>query len=277
MIPDFEKINERMEQASLKELMPGFDTEAEWLQLSQQLHPAKRKMLLPKWSYAAAVLLLLAFGSWIAWQVTHTNDLPVATKLPVSETAPLPVNKKMEVADTVIANKPMVAQTNNHENETQPSQHKNSTVIKKHPPTHNGYDLAKNYTTKSFICNSTPCPIRICISQTMKCPDIQPAAISSCSTLEPDQSAQLSYKAHDKIAKNCTLTVSEIEITSIATGETILLNANSSPSTAQDVFSYITGQKKGGILAGMFNSDCNHQTVQHGLRLDNSYGNLIIQ
>ena len=276
MIPDFEKINERMEQASLKEFMPGFDKEAEWLQLSQQLHPTRRKMLLPTWSYAAAILLLLAIGGWIVWNVTHNNDRPIATKLPAKESVPLPINKKMEVADTTIISKPTLAQTE-PENEIKPNKYKNSVTIKKHPPTHKGYDLAKNYTTKSFICNSTPCPIQICISQTMKCPDIQPAAISSCSTLEPDQSAQLSYKAHDKIAKNCSLTVNEIEITSIATGETILLTSNSSPSTAQDVFSYITGQKKGGILAGMFNSDCNHQTAKHGLRLDNSYGNLIIQ
>ncbi len=277
MTPDFEKINERMEQASLNDFAPNFNKEAEWLQLSQKLHPIKRRSLIPIWSYAAAILLLLAGGTWFAWHLSYTNDQPVAAQQPTKNITPTPGNKTVPAADTTTTPKTTLAQTDNPENGIKPSDNKNSLIIKKRPPIHKASIFANNRSTKSFICNSTPCPLQICISQTMKCPDIQPAAISSCSTLEPDQSALLSYKAHDKIAKNCSLTVNEIEITSIATGETILLNASSSPSTAQDVFNYITGKKKGDILAGMFNSDCNHQTQKHGLRLDNSYGNLIIQ
>lgn len=272
MIPRFEKMNERMEQASLKEIMPGFNKEQEWQKLSRQLHPAKKRMLIPAWSYAAAILLLLAGGIWFllsydkhGQQITKQDYIP-GTQSKTTIAAP---------TDSLNA-KPAVVQ-NTPGNKTKPAKYKNAVAMKKHGPTHKTYTLVNNYKTKSIICNSTPCPIQICINQTVQCPDIQPATISSCSTLEPDQSGQLTYKAHDKIAKNCSLTINEIEITSIATGETILLNASSTPSTAQDVFSYITGQKKGDILAGMFSSDCNHKTKHYGLKLNNSYGDLIIE
>ena len=266
MIPDFDKINERMEQASLKEFMPGFDKEQEWLQLSQQLHPLKKNKIIPIWSYAAAVLLLLAGGCWLAWFLSGTHKTPsIVITTPIK-----PMKSILPITDTANTVKPIAPQTDTS------GINKNVVAIRKHIPPHKAYTL-KHYKTENVICNGTPCPIQICISQTMQCPHTNPADISSCSTLEPNQSTSISYKAHDKIAKNCSLTINQIEIKSIATGETILLNASSSPSTAQEVFSYITGQKKGDILAGMFNSDCNHQTHKHDLRLNNSYGDLMIQ
>ena len=274
MTPDFEKINERLEQASLNDFMPGFDKEQEWLRLSHQLHPVKIRKLIPVWAYAAAILLLLAGGSWLAWLLSGSSTQPLATHTPIN----IPQNKTTAITPSKDITPALpIAKSDNPENETKTNRYKNVVTIKRHTPPHKTYRSLNDYKTKDFICNSTPCPLQICISQTMKCPDIQPAAISSCSTLEPDQSGKLVYKAHDKIAKNCSLTVNEIEITSIETGETILLNASSTPSTAQDVFNYITGKKKGDILAGMFNSDCNHQTKKHDLRLNNSYGDLIIQ
>jgi hypothetical protein len=274
MIPDFEKINERMEQASLNEFMPGFNKEQEWLRLSSQLHPVKERKFTPMWSYAAAILLLLAGGSWLAIRLAGTHKPQIAAH----KTINTPQNQIAVITpakDVIPA--PPVAKSDNPANETEPNNYKNTVAVKRHIPPHKTYKSFNKYPAKGFVCNNTPCPIQICINQTMHCPNIQPAAISSCSTLEPDQSGRLTYKAHDKIAKNCSLTVNEIKITSIATGETILLNASSTPSTAQDVFNYITGKEKGDILAGMFNSDCNHQTKKHDLRLNNSYGDLIIQ
>jgi hypothetical protein len=126
------------------------------------------------------------------------------------------------------------------------------------------------------ILNSTPCPIEICISQTMQCPDKKPAEISSCSVLEPEQSGQLSFKSHDKVAKNCSLTVEEITITSVRTGESIILDQKST-TTAQDLFRYISGEKKGEVLAGVFHADCDHQVSDRGLHFDNRSGNWIFQ
>ena len=130
---------------------------------------------------------------------------------------------------------------------------------------------------KGYICNNTPCPIQICINQTMKCPNNKPAAITTYSTLQPDQQGELDYKANNKIAKNCSLTIKDIEIKSIATGEMIILNENSSPATAQELFSYITRQKKGDILAGSFHKDCNNQVGEHGLVFDSQEGNWVMQ
>ena len=134
-----------------------------------------------------------------------------------------------------------------------------------------------SYAQSEAICNSTPCPIEICINQTMKCPENKPAEISSCSLLEPDQSVKVNYKSKDKIAKNCSLSVEEITITSIATGEAITLNDHSTPSTAQDLFRYISGEKKGDILAGVFHADCNNQTGERSLKFDNKTGNWVLE
>ena len=271
MIPDFEKINERMEQASLNDFMPGFDKEQEWQKLSRQLHPVKKQI--PVWSYAAAaaMLLLLAGGGWLALSLSGTNSHEATAQITAPDTVGQKIIAPVAAPDpvSVKAAEPE-SQNNNTGNETTPA-------TKKHGTNQKVYATAGNYSRKDIIRNGTPCPIEICINQTMNCPNVQPANISSCSTLEPDQSGQLTYKAHDNIGKNCSLTINEIEIRSIATGETILLTSNSSPSTAQEVFSYITGQRKGDILAGMFSSDCNHKTEKHKLRLDNSYGKLIIQ
>jgi hypothetical protein len=132
------------------------------------------------------------------------------------------------------------------------------------------------HTTRETVHNGTPCPLEISISQIMKCPNSKPAAISSCNTLEPGQSAQLTYKASENIASNCSLTVKEIEIRSVATGEIILLDA-SSPITAQEVFGYLSGEKQGDIYAGIFNSDCNNRGRKHNVRLGNKEGNITIQ
>ncbi len=269
MTPDFENINERMERASLKELMPGFDKEAEWLQLSAKLHPARKRIHLPMWSYAAAILLLLSAGIWFMLPPTAKNHPTI-----VQQSSSLPI---VVPTDTATKATPAIAQTDTQMKEDKFPRNKDLVVVKKRTHSHKAHDLVTKYTAKDFICNGTPCPIQICINQTVTCPHTQPSTISSSSTLEPDQSGQLRYKAHDKIAKNCSLTVNEIEITSIATGETILLNTNSSPSTAQEVFNYITGKKKGDVLAGMFSSDCDHQEIKHGVRLNNRHGDLIIE
>lgn len=130
---------------------------------------------------------------------------------------------------------------------------------------------------KEMICNSTACPIEICIVQTMKCSDGVTQPVSVCSVLEPDQSGHLHYKSFDKPTVDCNLAVEEIRIKRMTTGETIVLNGQSSPSTAQEFFDYITGERKGDILAGIFHSDCNNYCNDHSLCLDNTQGDLVIQ
>ena len=264
MIQDFEKrLNDKMEHASLKELMPGFDSEQEWLQLSQNLLPVKRRLLFPVWSYAAAILVLFSVVG-LTWYLsaTHTQQLAAHGSLPSG-------NK----ANTVIANDTNAPGRALAIDTLQPA----IAVIKVQAVQHKENNKARKYAANGIIHNGTPCPIELRISQVMSCPDNQPRAISSSSTLEPDQSGQLNYKENKTLARNCSLTIKEIEIKSIATGEIILLNSSSSPSTAQDVFSYITREKKGDILAGMFNYDCDKKTRKHSLRLNNRDGGLSIE
>jgi len=272
MIPDFEQqLNEKMEQASLKELMPDFDKEHEWQQLEQKMCPVKVRRLVPLWSYAAAIVLLLVGGIWFMKRGADTIDKQETAKHKGAYRTLVPEPDKNEPNATTIDTNgtPAIANTGN---QVPPVKADGNKLLKKG----SDHGMVINYTAKDFICNNTPCPLQICISQMVQCPNVKPKPVSTCSTLEPDQSGQLHYRAHDSIARNCSLTVKEIEITSIATGETILLN-ETSPTTAQYVFNYITGKKKGDVLAGMFTSDCNHKRKKHGVRINNKYGDLIIQ
>jgi len=263
MIPDFEKrLIDKMDQASLKELMPEFDKEQEWQRIAQKLQP-RNKLLLPVWSYAAAILVLCSIAGFTWYSFTNTRQVVTKDNLPVSHGV-LALNDtgnadKSIAADTLSGSKPAIA------------------VIKKQTVQYKSNNIVRKRTANDVIYNGTPCPVELRISQIMRCPDKQPKAISSSSTLEPDQSGQLNYKENNTLGRNCSLTIKEIEIKSIATGEVILLNSNSTPSTAQQVFSYITREKQGDILAGMFNYDCDKKTRKHSLKLDNRDGNLVLE
>lgn len=268
MIPDLDKrLNETMNKASLKELMPDFDAEQEWEQLSAKLKPATRKFLLPKWSYAAAAALLLAAG--LGWYLIATTAHQ--QQLAQSNHAPAPVQPANATTfkDSQVQPAPKQNNTTNA--------HAEMAVIRKPVVKHKAGSTDKQANDNDIIYNSTPCPIEVRISQMMKCPNNQPRAISSSSTVEPDQSAQINYKETNTIARNCSLILKEIEIKSIATGEIILLNSSSTPSTAQEVFSYITREKKGDVLAGVFNYDCDKRNRKHSVRLNNRDGALILE
>lgn len=141
-----------------------------------------------------------------------------------------------------------------------------------------GLSTAHHGHTKKYVCNATPCPLEICIIQKVRCPgEHEPAAISTCSVLAPDEAGQLHYKSFEHITKNCDTDVEEIRIKRVSTGETIVLNANSKPATARDFFSYITGEKTGDILAGMFHKDCNNRSDDCGLIYNTDFGSIIMQ
>jgi|GEM_PF-2695939 len=261
MIPELEReMKEKLAATPVDELVPGFDADAEWAGMSARLHPARPRMIsLRVWFSAAAVLLLMAGGVWMlqqrdvqrmAAQEQHTarEEWAASFKAEVDKEQALVDSQK---GASVAALPDKVADT--------PKERK----------------VAGQRTTKELVRNGTPCPLEISINQIMKCPNKKPAAISSCNTLEPGQAASLGYKDSDAIASNCSLTVKTIEIKSIATGETILLDENSS-ITAAEVFSYMSGEKQGDIYAGIFNSDCNNNECRHNLRLGSREGDIII-
>lgn len=108
---------------------------------------------------------------------------------------------------------------------------------------------------KEQVCNSSSSPIEICIVQKLQCPG-QSSVVPSCSRLDPDQAGQIKYRVAGKQMPGCRAVVDQIIIKKVSTGETIVLNENSKPMSAKELFSYMTGEKKGDVLAGEFNSDC---------------------
>jgi len=249
------------------------DTDEAWQRFKKRTELSPRQIpIFPKhgWLKVAASLLVLVCAAGLFYFIKGQNNVQ-----PVVALNPIPAEKEVAPKQTLI---PV--------NETGKEQR----TIEKHPAlavTHKDIKKAgkaikktlpdKSGSAKEYVCNNTPCPIEICIIQSVKCKSDHPVPVATCSVLEPDQSGQLKYKAFDKISKNCKATIDEIRITQVSTGKTIVLNANSKPATAQEFFNYITGEKKGDILAGVFHSDCNDQSDDCGLKFDNNYGNLFLQ
>lgn len=262
MKADLEKqLRDRMSQASAGDLIPGFHKEDEWAQLQKRLQHGKKRLQREVWLKAAVIVVFIGIMGLVISDATNTGPLATLFRNSVRSGGKQPPLRH----DSVVVQ----GKTGQGNNSSVPG------ITMKEPT--RGQRPARKAADGEIIHNSTPCPIEICISQTVSCPDKQPAAIASRSTLEPDESARLNYKDHDDIGKNCSLTIREIEIKSVATGETILLNSSSKPSTAQEVFSYMTLEKRGDILAGAFNADCNNRIRHHNLRIDNRYDSLIIQ
>lgn len=89
MDKDFEKkLREKMEQSSLKDIMPDFDKAAAWQELDNKM--TEKKRVLPVWfNYAAAVvagLLLGSTGVKLWWNDTATVVTPtvVVKEVPVA-------------------------------------------------------------------------------------------------------------------------------------------------------------------------------------------------
>lgn len=251
-----------------------------------------RKIPLPgkyRWLKVAAVLLIVAGSGWsIYYNSIDANEAnpaiaqqvstpPVNMLLPEATPAPTaaPENAEQLADNTTTAAAPDAKSKNipaaNLKSNIPSAGNGKKFLNVAYEPTMN------NRRTKEYICNATPCPLEICIIQKVKCHDGEWEPVSTCSILEPDRSGQLHYKAFDQITRNCNTDIEEIRIKRVSTGETIVLNAHSKPATAQDFFSYITGDKKGDIVAGMFHKDCNNHSDDCGLVFNNDYGSIILQ
>jgi len=271
------------------------DTDAAWQRFQNRISagkPASKTIPVPqpyRWLKAAAILLLFAGASWFALNHNNFTSKPVAGNY-----KPLPQLKPVSAATPAPVVSPLAAQPAKEPKSTIEKVEKAAqitsiaiagavqAVAKKKSDTEVKKYYSRGTVTKTktnqFICNSTPYPFEICIIQSVKCKkNDQPTAVSTCSVLEPDQSGQLRYKAFDKIAKHCKATIEEITITKITTGETIVLNDHSTPTTAQNFFNHITGKKKGDVFAGMFHCDGNERIDDCGLTFNSSFGNLSLQ
>jgi hypothetical protein len=235
-------------KTSAEDMWPGYDREDEWAQLSRRI-PRQRKIPVLPWAVAAG---LAAVGIFTFLYIQDTQD-----------TAPVTVSSSpawlQMPADTTP--KSMVEVTTRVVPGIAPANHK------QHNPR----------TVASEIYNGTPCPIAVRINQVKSCPNVQPEPISNSSTLQPAGTAQINYEDHETVASNCSVTVKEIEIKSIATGDVILLDANSTPATVQDAFRIMTREREGKILAGAFDHDCRTREKKLNLALDNRRGRITLE
>ncbi len=255
-------LSQKLESATPQEVMPGFDVDAGWATLNSRLHK-RISFSLRSWAVAASVALLLSFGAvwlyYISSQNTNTtlslNNSNWSTQF--SQSIPLPSN---EEASVTVATR--------------------QSEIPDEIPTYfaSGIHLNGNHNSfnrsQEFVCNGTSCPLEICIIQTIHCLDEQPRAVATCNVIEPDQARQLHFKAPEKQAVDCKVTVNEIRIRRVSTGETIVLNAETKPATAQELFNCLMGDANCELLAGLFNADCNNLDIPNYLKVENNFGNL---
>jgi hypothetical protein len=271
-------MKERMEEASLKELMPEFDKELEWGNLSSRLHP-KVQTKAHMWKRAAAILAIITTGAIAAYVAGSSNtEQNIQAQSAIAQKWPTNVIPEIPEIHTYSNNVIAGSMSGNEERQPETGSENNTIPEKSVKPSTRpkGY-VNETHRTKEFVCNGTPCPLEICIIQTIKCKNQAPTAISTCNTLEPDQARQLHYKAPEGDGGQCKVTIDEIRIKRVTTGETIVLNAHSKPSTAEELFNCMTGREKCGLLAGIFEADCNNQQKTHSLKIDNNSGNLIMQ
>lgn len=235
------------ENATIQEVLPDFDAEKQWNTLRGKMSPIRR--LSATWAYAAGIAIIACVATVLSLQTKQE------TEPQLTSTAQQP-----GMPDTM--HEPSSAQ---------------SVTTGSATPEEPEIKTSRHLMATGKVRNSTPCPIVLCVSQTIKCPNKVHKDLSASSTLEPDQTAELKFNENPPIAANCSLSVKEIEIRSLATGEVILLTSASSPSTVEEVYSYLTGEKKGAVLAGAFDHDCNKRKNRQDLRLSNTDGHLVIE
>lgn len=239
---------EELRKTSAKDVWPGYDGEDEWAKLNRRIPRQKKISVLP-WAIAAGLAAAGIFTFLYLQDASETDPVAVSSS-PAWLQMPADSSTKsvVEVTTQVVPGTLVL----NH---------------KQHNPK----------TVASEIYNGTPCPIAVRINQVKSCPNVQPEPISNSSTLQPAGTGQINYEDHETVASNCSVTVKEIEIKSIATGDVILLNANSTPATVQDAFRIMTREREGKILAGAFDHDCRKREKKLNLALDNSRGRITLE
>ena len=263
---DSRYLRERIDDAGLQELFPGFDKEAEWDRLSGKLKKNNYTFPARNWLRAAAtILLLIGVGGFVWLQGGGSKR-----------------GNNSNQATVVVAlqkNKP-IDSSNRRTGKMEPKQ--KAAVLKlNHKKLHKRKEPDQFLAINSIkatepICNATKCAIEICIYQTIHCLDGQPSEIADCRTIEPDQSGQINYKMAGSADKGCRVTIDEIRIKKVSTGETIVINSGTNPASADELFRCFTGEKKCNMLAGIFKTDCNNDNYPREVTIGSQYGDIII-
>lgn len=107
---DFKKLRDKIDDAFTDDIIPGFDKEAAWNELSPRIKK-KRAISVKWWAYAAAIIaIMIGLGGWLATiQTTDDAPLQVTTKpAPVikEDVMPAPVHKEPVASpEAVVLNK----------------------------------------------------------------------------------------------------------------------------------------------------------------------------
>lgn len=106
---EYKKLKDRMDNASLDEVMPGFDHMQTWSELEQRIPKKKRMPLASWWSHAAALIAGLLIGgvllNALRGKETVVQEVPVANSKVKSQNSKdgMPVlAEQQEIAPTVI-------------------------------------------------------------------------------------------------------------------------------------------------------------------------------
>lgn len=273
---------DRLEQLKLIKLLTEVkqpeeaDVEAAWMKMRQKAvatHNA-RKTIAWKPAYtsrmAATLLLGLAIYTLAQFYGGKNNSIGNYSSEPViaemSETSH-DTNQVLATAspksDTTISDKEIVKASAEN-------------TLSRNTADKSTNTIASADKKKEAICNNTQCALEICIRQALGCGNAKGNTIAYCSFLEPDESGMLHYQAFDNNAKDCKAVVQEIKIRRVSTGEQIVLD-DKTDVTAQDFFDYMTGEKTGDVVAGIFETDCNNYCSDQHIKLDNRLGVPVLQ
>ena len=254
-----------MQDADMKELFPEFNKEREWAQLSAKLKSNNKRIPLHNLLKAAAIfLILISIGGYI-WYASSGTKKPTSNQI-----VSTPLQAFKQLANSIDSSNKKIAGQNNLPDD------KIFADNSAHKPPRTHVAVLANARATEPICNATKCAIEICIYQTIHCGDGIPSEIADCRTIEPDQSGQLNYETPGNMGKDCHVTIDEIRIKKVSTGETIVINAGTEPASAQEMFQCFTGETRCDILAGMFNTGCNDDKPRQ-LKIGSSYGDIIIE
>jgi|GEM_PF-5345896 len=250
---------------------PGYgpaDSNEAWQRLEDALteqKPLQRSFPMPLVYLSGAAVLLIGFflfgPNFFEKGEQQTGPIP-GRQQTIRVTAVAPVREKGITTDR---QQPVVPQEPKKRNVG-----KNSTG----GPAPGSEDMLMTKMSSGAICNNTSCPLEICIIQSLSCGD-KAQSQAFCSVLEPDEDGRLHYGGTFP-GRNCTGYISEVRITRVSTGESITLNENSQV-TAQEFFDHLAGTKTGYLNAGMFQADCDNYCMSQPIKLDNRFGNIVLQ
>lgn len=109
----FEKlVNEKMDNAPVQDVLPGFDKATTWDELSARLHPEKKRVLPVWWTQAAAGIAGILIGG-LLWQLLPGNTTAdtVATHTPSTNRQATPIVVKKDTVYIRVDNTTAIVST----------------------------------------------------------------------------------------------------------------------------------------------------------------------